>query len=73
MGDEFRANYIQACKDLSFLLLNAGDLPNAVVKMIDNMNKHPECKVNEAIITFGLLAIQNNDRQAAFRFIDGFR
>jgi hypothetical protein len=73
-----RAEHVQWCKDRAMQYVNEGDLQNAVLSMMSDLEKHEETGLNNrggALAMLGLLAMQqaqSGDRDAVVRYITGF-
>jgi len=67
-----REEHVAWCKKRAHEYLSKGDTTNAVISMLSDMSKHPECGVNPAISMFGTLAAAKQDITEVRRFIDGF-
>ena len=50
-----------------------GQVGEAVMMMMIDMDKRPDTKVNDGLVMFGMMTIQNHDTYGARRFIEGFR
>ncbi len=68
-----RDEHVEWCKKRAREYLDKGDLENAIASMISDMNKHPECRVNEYLAVLGIMSVRDRDVAGARRFIDGFR
>lgn len=68
-----RDEHVEWCKKRALEYLDRGDIKNAVTSMMSDMDKHPECRVNQALSMLGMMAIMQNDHAGARRFIEGFR
>lgn len=67
-----RDEHVAWCKKRAREYLDKGDIANGVTSMLSDMDKHPECRVNQALSMLGMAAIMQHDLQAAKRFVDGF-
>jgi len=67
-----RDEHVEWCKKRAREYLDRRDLDNAITSMISDMNKHPECRVNEYLAMLGLMCVRDRDMAGARRFIDGF-
>lgn len=70
-----RAEHLAWCKQRAHEYLDVGDVANAIASMMSDLGKHPETEgvgKNPALVMFGMMAAQNNSREDARRYIDGF-
>jgi outer membrane protein assembly factor BamD (BamD/ComL family) len=68
-----RQEHLDWCKKRAHEYLAKGDISNAITSMLSDLNKHPETELKTSTLALlGMIAIQNNDRAEARRFIDGF-
>lgn len=67
-----RAQHVEWCKQRAREYLAIGDVTNAVTSMMSDMNKHPECRVNDALVMLGMMTVQTGDLAGAHRFVEGF-
>lgn len=68
-----RQQYLEWCKKRAHEYLSKGDLTNAVVSMISDMQKHEETAFKNPVLTMlGMQAVASGDAREVRRFIDGF-
>lgn len=69
-----REEHLNWCKQRALAYLNTGDIHNAIVSMLSDLNKHPETKNADPYLALaGMQVAISNDFAAAERFIEGFR
>lgn len=71
-----RAEHLRWCKDRATEYVTRGDLKNAVMSMLSDMEKHPETAFGKSpagstLAMLGAMEI-NNGPAAVQRWIDGF-
>ena len=68
-----RQSHLEWCKKRAHEYLANGDVQNAVVSMLSDMQKHEETALEGTTLQMlGMLAIQSGSISEARRFIDGF-
>lgn len=69
-----REEHLQWCKDRALEYWRAGDLQNAYVSMLSDLNKHDETKgFNQFLLALGIIYVNNYDNEGVHRWITGFR
>lgn len=74
MNTPTRAEHLAWCKARALKYLDAGNIQDAVVSMLSDIQKHSETAppMGSPLNMLGLMAAMNNDHPAARRFIEGF-
>lgn len=73
-----REEHMKWCKDRAMDYVNRGDLQNAVLSMMSDLEKHEDTSLKKrggALAMLGLMAMQqaaSNDRDGVVRYIEGF-
>ena len=72
-----REQHLQWCKDRAMEYVKTGDLVEAVISMMSDLNKHEETRPTPggALSALGLMAAmqaQSGDRNGVVRYITGF-
>ena len=70
-----REEHLQWCKDRAMEHWRAGELEEACVSMIRDLDDHPETKGthNDFILSLGVIYVTNHDHEGMRRWIEGFR
>jgi hypothetical protein len=69
-----RDEHLVWCKARAFELLEQGELQDALISMLSDLEKHPETRgTNPFLTVYAGMIITAHDFKAARRFIDGFR
>ncbi len=69
-----REEHLAWCKKRAHEYLDRGDIPNAIMSMMSDMNKHPETSlaVGSVLAQLGLRVAMSGDIREACRYINGF-
>ena len=71
-----RIEHLQFCKNRAMEYVNRGDLLNAVISMMSDLEKHPDTSASKgSLAMLGLSACQQaqqGDRDAVIHYINGF-
>ena len=68
-----RDEYVERCKQRAFDYLDRGDLKDAVVSFVSNMNARPDCELPPYLATLGVLLLRGNDAPGLRMLIEGVR
>jgi hypothetical protein len=69
-----RDEHLRWCKDRALEYWRAGDLQNACVSMVSDLEKHEETKnSNSSLLALGIIYVTNNDYDGMKRWIEGWR
>lgn len=69
-----RDEHLAWCRKRALEYLNRGDLANAILSMISDLEKHPDTRLqNPYLARLGIQMVIDNDLAGARRFIEGFR
>lgn len=67
-----RDEHLTWCKKRALEYVEAGDLAQAVISMLSDIEKHPELKCNAYLAMAGTMAAMDQDEAGVRRFINGF-
>ena len=66
--------HIEWCKQRARVLLDDGDVPQAIASMLSDLGKHPETeRVGKAMAMMGLMFAARGDLNEARKFVEGFQ
>ena len=68
-----RDKYVERCKQRAFDHLDQGDLSNAVVSFVSDMNACPDCRLPHHLAELGALLLMGDDALGWRTLIEGFR
>ena len=67
-----REQYVQRSKERALALLGEGRIREAVISMMTDMRKRPDCGVPHEVDAIGIFAAADGDVAMAHAYIDGF-